>query len=297
MKGLPRIALLLLLGVLGTAQAAVSEGTLRFGGVERSYRLYVPSSYSSQKPAPMVVALHGGFGTGEIFAEQSGFDAVAERNGFLVAYPDGVKRAWNAGSCCGPPMEKNVDDVGFVRALIAALRMKYVIDPARIYGTGFSNGAMLLHRIACEAPGTFAAIAPVSGGLMLQSCTAKLGTSALLIQGRLDERIPWGGGVFNETYRPSIKELVAGLAERNGCSAGEKSIEKGPGYECLSRTGCKAGSEVSWCALEGVGHQWAGGKTFMPRVLGPNSDQFPTSQKIWEFFQRHPADATMRAAP
>lgn len=283
------IALLWLLCALGigTTQAAVTQGKLQFGGIERGYRLYQPSTARPAQAVALVVALHGGFGTGEIFAEQSGFDAVAERGGFLVVYPDGLQRAWNAGSCCGPPMERKTDDVGFIRALIAQLQARHRIDPARIYGTGFSNGAMLLHRIACEAPGTFAAIAPVSGGLMVPSCAAGQGTSALLVQGRLDERIPWKGGVFNDTYRPSIQELVSGLAARNGCSAAEKTLEKGRGYACYTRTGCKAGREVSWCGLDEVGHQWAGGKTFMPRMLGPNSEDFPTSLKIWEFFQRH----------
>src|SRR3546814_3263586 len=82
---------------------------------------------------------------------------------FIVVYPDGVGRAWNAGSCCAKPMKEKIDDVGFVRAVIADVKHRYKIDATRIYGTGFSNGAMLLHRIACDAPDTFAAIAPVSG--------------------------------------------------------------------------------------------------------------------------------------
>lgn len=292
MKTLLLASLLMLWGLAtGCAQAAVSEGRLRVGGIERSYRLFVPSTISSARPAALVVALHGGYGTGETMAEQSGFDALAEREGFLVVYPDGLKRAWNAGGCCGPPMERNIDDVAFIRAVIADLRARQVIDAARIYGTGFSNGAMLLHRIACEAPGTFAAIAPVSGGLMLPACAATQGTSALMIQGRLDERIPWDGGVFNDSYRPSIRELVTGLAQRGHCGAEEQSTERGEGYECYTRVGCSAGQEVSWCSLARVGHQWAGGKTFMPRVLGPNDGSFPTSEKIWGFFQRHRAHA------
>src|SRR3546814_14133819 len=74
--------------------------------------------------------------------EQTGLDAVADQHDFIVVYPDGVGRAWNAGSCCAKPMKEKIDDVGFVRAVIADVKHRYKIDATRIYGTGFSNGAM-----------------------------------------------------------------------------------------------------------------------------------------------------------
>lgn len=283
------LALVMSASVLVSMPAAagtVSRGTLQWAGVERSYRLFVPSSVRPDQPAPLVVAMHGGLGTGEIFASQSDFDATAEQHGFITVYPDGIKRVWNAGTCCGPAAEKKVDDVGFIRALVAHLAKQHRVDQARIYGTGFSNGAMLAHRIACEAPDLFAAIAPVSGGRMIPACESRKKVSALLIQGKLDKNIPWDGGTYDGTYRPSIKELVGGLSARNGCSGKDKVADSGAEFECRTLEGCPGGVEVSWCGLPGVGHQWPGGKTFMKFALGPNTETFQASRRIGDFFAR-----------
>lgn len=273
---------------------AASSGTLQWEGMERGYRLFVPSGYRQGTATPLVVAMHGGLGTGEIFASQSGFDAVAEKNDFLVLYPDGYKRGWNAGSCCGAPMKQNVDDVGFIGALVTRIRQQYSVDARRIYGTGFSNGAMLAYRISCETPDLFAAIAPVSGGLMTPTCESKQKVPALLVQGLLDKNIPWDGGSYDGTYRRSMKEQVELLARRSGCSAKEKVTESGEDFECRTLESCEGGSEVSWCRLDTVGHQWAGGKTYLRLLLGPNNDRFHTSERIWTFFKRHRRDAAAR---
>lgn len=259
----------------------VSHGKLAQGGVQRGYRLFVPEGLIADKPAPLVVALHGGLGTGDIFAQQTGFDAVAQQQGFIVVYPDGLGRVWNAGRCCG---NSHSDDVAYIRSLVADLTARMPVNAKRVYGMGFSNGAMLAHRIACEAPEVFAAIAPVSGGLMLDGCISKSPISALLIQGRLDQRIPWDGGGFEGTYRPSMSEVVTSLATRNACGSEVKTLEDNRVVQCWVRSSCKSGARLEWCGLSDVGHQWAGGATYFPRVLGPNTAAFDTSARIGEFF-------------
>ncbi len=107
------------------------------------YLLYVPKSYQAGKPMPLLVALHGGWGTGENMEEVSGFDRVADARGVIVAYPDGISRAWNAGTCCAKPMENNVNDVAFMANLVADIKTKVAVDDKRVYGAGFSNGAMM----------------------------------------------------------------------------------------------------------------------------------------------------------
>jgi len=250
------------------------------GSVKRSYRLFVPQGLVAGKFAPLVIAMHGGLGTGDIFAKQTGFDAVAQQHGFVVAYPDGLGRVFNAGRCCG---NAQANDVAFVRALVADLKTRLPIDASRVYGMGFSNGAMLLHRIACEAPEVFAAIAPVSGGIMVESCPSKSPVSALLIQGRLDKRIPWDGGAFDGTQRPSMAEVVQSLATRGQCGSEVKDLSDTPTAQCWSRA-CKDSVQLQWCGLPAVGHQWAGGATYFPLLLGPNTADFDTSAKIGTFF-------------
>ncbi|NGY05271.1 extracellular catalytic domain type 1 short-chain-length polyhydroxyalkanoate depolymerase [Solimonas terrae] len=269
-----------------TACAATTETDISFGGNERHYVVHTPDGIGN-RPAPLVVALHGGAGTGAIMESQTGLDSVADQNGFIVVYPDGIGRAWNAGSCCATPMKDNVDDVGFVRAVIADVKHHYAVDTSRVYGTGFSNGAMLLHRIACDAPDTFVAIAPVSGGPMVSNCNERQPIPTLLIQGRADPRIPWDGGVFQGSYRPSIKDIVSRFGKRNECSTQEQQTYDADGVQCLTLGGCRSGDEVSWCGLAGAGHQWPGGKTYLKFLLGANNERFNASQKIWSFFSKY----------
>jgi polyhydroxybutyrate depolymerase len=117
---------------------------------------------------------------------------------------------------------------------------------------------------------------------MTDTCAAKTPVAALMIQGRLDERIPWDGGVFDGTRRPSMAEMVNRLAARNGCAAEPQTLPAEPAAQCWSRKGCT--TPLQWCGLPQVGHQWAGGATYFPRVLGPNTNAFDTSARIGAFF-------------
>lgn len=284
----------LLLGVVGcasrtleapsdqvrTAQIATADGT-------RDYSLYLPRDFDPQQPHPLLVALHGGWGTGAALARQSGLNRLADRYGYVIAYPDGLKLSWNAGHCCGWAADHGVDDVGFIRAMIARIRSEYVIAPGQTYGTGFSNGAMLLHRIACDAPGTFDAIAPVSGGPMIDRCIDRSGVTALLIQGRDDPRIPWNGGMFDGSYRPAMAEVVTMLRQRNGCAQEPQIPAADAPATCSTAPACRRALE--WCGVAGVGHQWPGGQTLLPALLGANSDAFDATAAIGAFLERQRA--------
>ncbi len=167
-----------------------STQTIDSGGASRTFHLYRPQGLNG--PAPLVVMLHGGFGSGEQAEGAYHWDSEADNGHFLVAYPDGLNRAWNAGSCCGEPQRTNVDDVGFITAMVAAIEQQTPIDPARVYATGMSNGAMMALRLGCQTD-TFAAIAPVAGTL-LTDCSQARPTSMLQIHGTADDRVPYNGG-------------------------------------------------------------------------------------------------------
>ena len=120
---------------------------------------------------PLVVVLHGGGGNAENIEEVTGFSEKADEEGFIVVYPDGSGRldryllTWNAGFCCGYALENNIDDVGFIRALIEYLQEKYAINRNMIYVTGISNGGMMSYRLGAELSDIVAAIAPVAGSI------------------------------------------------------------------------------------------------------------------------------------
>lgn len=259
------------------------DGDLTVDGRKRHFMVYIPTAYNGQKELPLVVGLHGGLGTGQVFEEQTRISQAANEYGYIVAYPDGVRRAWNAGSCCGKPADDNINDVAFISALVAHLHDRYKIDTRRVYGTGFSNGAMLLHKIACDKPHLLAGIAAVSGGPMSKSCPGKnVPIPTLLVQGTKDPRIPWNGGEVNDSYRPAFSQVVSAYAKRNQCSADRSEVYNQGVTSCYARKGCS--DKLVYCEIKGDGHQWPGGKTVMKFMLGDNTKSYDASSKILQFF-------------
>lgn len=257
------------------------------GGQERSYLLYVPSSYNGSQAVPLVVALHPGFSTDTAMEKLTSFDEYADKNGFIVAYPNGIKLAWNAGTCCATPMREHVNDVQFVADVVHDIASKYYIDMSRTLVTGFSNGAFLTHYIACLQPGLFTHYAAVEGTLMASPSQCQTGkpTPFLIIHGTADPRVPYNGGTFEDTYRMSVADQVSMLASRNQCRSTQQNVfyNKSPAV-CKTVDGCAG--KVSYCTLSGVGHQWAGKRAAMTWLLGPGTTEFSDSQAIMDFFLR-----------
>ena len=156
------LAILAVFRLVVTAQA----DSINVGGLWRTFAVRLPSVYDGGSALPLVIAMHGGFGSGTQLETQSQLTTKAEQEGFIVVYPDGVAsnlniRTWNAGGCCGYAMNNDIDDVGFMNALLDTLQADFAIDTQRIYFTGMSNGGFMTYRVACELSERIAAIAPV----------------------------------------------------------------------------------------------------------------------------------------
>lgn len=138
-------------------------GTIIHNGLKRTYWLHIPPPQFAGQLLPLVFALHGGGGSGRKMAGFTGFNRLADREGFMVAYPDGVEKHWNDGRDLARyrAQRENIDDVGFIAHLMDTLEKDYPVDPGRIYVTGASNGALMSYRLACELTDRIAAIAPV----------------------------------------------------------------------------------------------------------------------------------------
>jgi polyhydroxybutyrate depolymerase len=163
---------------------------LSFGGLDRSYGLYIPDGLPT--PAPLVVMLHGGFGSAQQAERAYGWDELADSAEFVVAYPDGEGRAWNTnGGCCGRPGREGVDDVGFITAVVNDVGANVGIDANHVYATGISNGGMMSYALACNTA-TFAAIGPDSA-TQLDGCGAPRPTSVMHIHGTADGLIRYDG--------------------------------------------------------------------------------------------------------
>lgn len=127
----------------------------------------------------------------------SGLSDYADAHGFDVAYGSGVGGAWNAGGCCGQP---GVDDLGYLRSLVGSVAAATPVDRRRVYLIGFSNGAMMAYRAACELPDTFVAAGVVAGALLNGvDCTGTT-VHVYLIHGTSDKTVPINGGVGYHGY-------------------------------------------------------------------------------------------------
>ncbi len=276
------------------------EYELQSGGDTRSYRVHIPAGYSADTPAPIVMVFHGGWGTGKYIQKQSRMSASSDKHGFIGVFPDGKHRTFNAGGCCEKSMRKNIDDVGFVRAILDKLDHDFCVDTRRVYATGFSNGAMFSHRLACELSDRIAAIAPVSGVIMVNECEPKRAMPVMVFHGTEDPRSLWQGGLGDKDpskgVRDSIPETMRKLTTRYHCNTSAETTFRKGNVSCDSYRGCDGG-DVSLCKIEGGGHQWPGGDGVWEGKLGPVNRDISASEMMWEFFSKYRLPETSTTQP
>jgi polyhydroxybutyrate depolymerase len=278
----------------GAPAAGPVERTVTVDGVTRAYRVHVPAGLAG--PAPLVVVLHGGGGNGVQAEQQTGFTATADREGFVVVYPDGSGRArlltWNAGTCCAYARDQRVDDVGFIRAMLDAVAVEFPVDPARVYVTGFSNGAMMAYRLGCELTDRIAAIAPISGALNAQACTPSRPLSVLHIHGTADQHVPIAGGLprrdvpgTSPWQNTSLAYAIGFWARHDACPAAEAETSQGS-VTTTTYGPCADGTEVVQVIIDGGGHAWPGGTK--GRDAADDPPPAPDANAvIWAFLTRH----------
>jgi polyhydroxybutyrate depolymerase len=260
-------------------------------------------------PRPAVVLnFHGGGAHARAQQAYARMDALADRKGFLVVYPDGTGPVrerfltWNAGTCCGAAAGAQVDDVSFVRALLDDLAERHAYDPTRVYATGLSNGAMMSYRLAAELSERIAAIAPVAGSMALARFSPARAVPVLHIHSVDDGRALYGGGLGapypltgTRVLHPPVEERLAQWARTNGCGAepvaGERREWQSPAGASHTATRyayprCKA-ETVLW-KLTGAGHVWPGGVLdYLPWLLGAGTRVIDANEEMWRFFSRH----------
>src|SRR5580704_1802939 len=245
------------------AQSGNRYGTLDVGGLARQYFVHVPPSYDGKTKVPLVLVLHGATQSAESIERMSALSATADKETFLAVYPKGTGRlpAWNAGACCAYAMENHIDDVGFLRALIARVERDYAVDPKRIFSTGISNGGMMSYRLACEAADQIAAIAPVEGSQDLD-CRPSRPVSVIVFHGTADRLVPFEGGstpfqLGSHRSDAPVSTTVAFWAKQNGCSPAPQRDDSAT-VHVETYSGCRDGSGVALYAIQGGHHIWPG---------------------------------------
>ncbi len=275
--------------------------SLMHDGLKRDYLIHIPTGYDPAKPTPVVFAFHGGGGSMNLQADTN-YDVVgkSDRAGFIAVFPNGYSRlpsgmlaTWNAGNCCARARDSNVDDVGFVRAIIKRLPRQVNVNARQIFATGMSNGGMFSHRLACEMADTFRAIAPVAGTDGTLSCTPVKPISVLHIHARNDAHVLFNGGAGEDAFKDksmvadfvSVPETIARWTQRNRCTAPATRVLEVPGAYCEAYRGCADGVEVELCVTETGGHSWPGVQK-VRRGKEDASQAISANDVMWDFFQR-----------
>ena len=247
------------------------DGCVEHGDYFRCWDIFSPEIKTDSMP--LVIDLHGYTNSPERQRDMSGFESLAASHGFIVAWPYGIGKSWNAGEqCCGVAVSDGIDDVGFFRKLIEQVSMQYPVDPQRIYVTGLSNGCSMAQRLAAEASDVVAAAACMSLHLLVPPAQDYSPVPVMILYGTRDKDI----------YAPEEGELPS--AEENFLNWGRINRCVGPAIETLASMGvlamtyrqCAAETEISMVAIEGGVH-----------VLykGMQSD-VDTTQIAWDFLKR-----------
>lgn len=293
----------------------------------RTFQIHVPPGLDPTQPAPLVFAFHGGGQNAWQFESFAHIHDKSDSSGFVLVEADGtpafgpsalpqpspdagiVLEVWNAGNCCeySAEINGNVDDVGFVSAMIDSIEAQICIDPKRVFATGFSNGGMLSHRLACQLSDRIASVVAVSGGSgqtdydtkpnkTLFACNPGRPVPILHIHGTQDVCYPFDGGfgpLSLATFEP-VMVTIGNWVTRNGCSAGSPTTVSTNGAAACRMYPCPEAGAVELCLIDGGGHYWPGGDTWGGSTVFCGSGQGALSADIvandafWAWFVAHP---------
>lgn len=227
-------------------------------GQRRQFLLHVPPMYKPEEPAALVLVFHGAGIGAERFVDYSRFSKVADREGFLIVYPEGLNEVWNPS-----PGSR---DVQFIRDLIDHLQRRCSVDPDRIYASGHSNGGGMVDRLACELADRIAAVGTISGAYQSSGqCSPSRPVPVFAIHGTADTIIPYKG----------IPDWAAAWAERNHCNPNPIDIPHNVLIRETKWNNCREGADVILYTIEDLGHEWT-------------HDLINMGQTIWDFFKEHP---------
>lgn len=292
-----RLMLLILLLPLSVIHVDSRE-TFVVDGLERSYVLHVPYNIHPEEPVPLLIVMHGRGGSAHQMQRYTRFDPIADREGFIVVYPQGIGDRWNDGRVFLDAPQ--VDDTRFMSLLIDHLLETYNIDPKRIYATGISNGGMMSYRLACELSDRIAGIASVTANMPVDLepvCKPTDPLKVLVINGTSDPLIPYDGGVIRSRYFGPPRGVVRSTSEtmdfwmlHNQCAANpvitlepDVNIWDRSHIEAISYVGCDA--PVRLLRVVGGGHTWPGtSQSQLTALIGRVNYDIHASIVIWEFF-------------
>ncbi len=282
-----------------TANAALAQtniyDSIYIGARWRTFMTHLPANYDALTRYPLVLVFHGGAGSYASISNESKLSLKADTAGFIAVYPEGVKssgfRSWNGGACCGPAVSLNIDDVGFVNALLDTLFSLRPTDTMRVYATGFSNGALLCFRLASQLSGRFAAIAPVAGDLVYSPWNPSQSVPIISFHSYQDNVIPYGGG----SGFPAQDSIFKKISSNYACTQFKDTLYYDTSrYNHFICNGCNCNAVIEEYVSYDGGHSWPGGAAPGPGVAVSN--YFSATQLMWDFFKQYTTACALPAS-
>lgn len=272
---------------------------LEHDGLDRGYVLYSPPSWEAGEALPVVLALHGGGGNASGTQRFTGFNELADVEGFHVVYPEGVDKGWNDGRTTVPGRDTSVDDLGFLDAVLDDVDARVGLGPVMM--TGVSNGGFMTWGVVCSGSDRIAAIAPTIAGRSTDSapsCAPAGPIPTLIIQGTEDPLVPYEGGPVEVlgVERGEVvatEETLAFIRDSNGCDLeaepSVRTVDEDPDDGTslvITRWSEGCAAPVEELRVEGGGHTWPGGTQYLPKgMVGTVTREIKGEQAVWDFFE------------
>jgi polyhydroxybutyrate depolymerase len=283
----------------------LEKHTLAIGGDTRTFFVHIPPQARGHH-VPLLFVLHGGNGTAPRRSAQTGFNPIADREDFVVVYPQGINKTWNDGR--GTPdllARSHADDVAFFRAMIDALVMSGAADPARVYIDGGSNGGMMVYRLACEMSDRIAGGVAEVASLPVRyapQCKPKKPMPLIIMAGTADPLMPFAGGRVSPIVKTDqglvipMMETVEFWRKADGCT-GAPTISTMPDLDpadgmttdVTSWTHCDGGAQLKFYKMNGSGHGAPRRPALRTGAAGPGgriTDDFDSSEEAWSFLKQ-----------
>ena len=273
-------------------------------GDKRTFILHLPPHEKMQSPLPVLFHLHGGGGSakGTLALTYGRFNTLADRDGFIVVYPNAIEKIWNDGRKSNKvtAWKENIDDVGFIAAIIDSLDAMYPIDKSRIFTTGMSNGGFMSTRLLCDRADLFRGGAILTAQISedyLPNCKPANPTAVLVMNGTKDPLVPYHGGeikVFNQSRGTIIStdDFITFWKQHNACQTKKSTVflpdtqNDGTSVSVEEYADCADRGALILYRIEGGGHAWPGGKQYLgKRLIGQTSREIIACDVIWEYFK------------
>jgi polyhydroxybutyrate depolymerase len=282
--------LVVLIDAVSFKAANRTNGAFVSSGQRREYVLYVPPSYDPGRPTPLVISLHGAGGWPVQQQDLSGWNRLADAQGFIVVYPSAAAgagpRIWRVEQDPGL-----LRDVTFIAALIDTLEATYNIDPARIYANGISNGGGLTFVLSCTLSDRIAAVGLVAAAQTLpwSWCADQRAAPMIAFHGTADPDIPYNGGTswMAPDSFPNVLTWTKQWARRNRCAANPVDAVVAADVTRLAYTACADDASVVLYTVRGGGHTWPGGERMPEWFVGRTSTSIDATSLMWAFFRAH----------